>query len=477
MMPAPHDHAAHWQQVLHQQQAAHREQPMPSARERQADLAALARLLQDHREALANAIEQDYGTRAHFETLLLEQLVALGAVQNARRRVARWMRVQNRHVDFLLHPGARARVIPQPLGVVGVIVPWNFPLNLTFCPLASILAAGNRAMVKLSEHSPHFAALLTRIGPAYFPPEKLQFFADPGGLGSTFSALPFNHLLFTGSSATGRAVMAQAATHLTPLTLELGGKSPAIVAPDYSLRTAAERILWAKLLNAGQICTSVDQVFLPTGSEHTFVAHCQQLVAQRYPDLQASDYTALIHAQAYERMNRLLDDARAKGATVINLAPQQSLDAHGRKLAPHLVLQPRGDMLLSQQEIFGPILAVHTYRDSTEVVNTLNAQPLPLALYLFTHDRALQQRYITQLMSGGVCVNDTLLHVGQHDLPFGGIGASGMGHYHGREGFETFSKLRPVFYQGRISTVQALLMPPYRRWQQRLLAWLLQRGT
>lgn len=461
------------QHALERQQAAFRAAPMPSARERQADLLSLVRLLTDHREALVQAIARDYGSRSAFETGLAEVLASVQALQHARRQLGRWMKPQRRGIDFMLHPGASNRVIPQPVGVVGVIVPWNFPLNLAFCPLASILAAGNRALVKMSERSRHLAALLQRISPDYLPLEKLQFFDDSGGLGPAFSALPLNHLLFTGSSATGRAVMAQAARTLTPVTLELGGKSPAIVASDFPLSTAAERILWAKLFNAGQICTAVDHVYLPEGTVDDFVAHARRTVARRYPNLEHEDYTAIIDARACERLEHLLRDAQAKGATLVDLSPGPRPDAARRKFPPHIVLGTTPEMALSQQEIFGPILPVLTYRSHAEVVARLQAQDRPLALYPFTHDKALQNHYITHVMSGGVTVNDTLLHLTQDDLPFGGSGASGMGHYHGREGFETFSKMRPVFRQGPVSSVQAFFMPPYGRAQHRLVEWLL----
>jgi coniferyl-aldehyde dehydrogenase len=303
--------------------------------------------------------------------------------------------------------------------------------------------------------------LLAEISPRYLPLDKLRFFTDGGGRGPAFSSLPFDHMMFTGSGATGRAVMANAARNLTPVTLELGGKAPAVVAPDFSIERAAERILWVKMLNAGQICTNIDYVFVPEGREHEFAAHCKRLFAQRFPDINGNDYTSIIDQRSYDRLQSTLDDARAKGATLINLAEGQTPDAALRKFAPHLVLNPTDEMLLSQREIFGPILPVRTYRTAQEVADYVNARDRPLALYPFTHDKALQQFYISRVMSGGVSVNEALLHVAQHDLPFGGVGPSGMGHYHSREGFNTFSKLRPVFYQGPFSAVQMLFQPPY----------------
>jgi coniferyl-aldehyde dehydrogenase len=450
-----------FQSCFDRQRAAYLAAPEPTCEQRSADLAALARLLKENRDELVAAINADYGSRSEFETLFAEYFVVLETIADASKHLKKWMRPQRRHIDRMTYPLARNRVIPQPLGVVGVIVPWNFPLNLSFAPLAAILAAGNRAMVKMSENSKNLAAVLARITPNYFPPEKLAFFEDGGGRGPAFSSLPFDHLLFTGSGTTGRAVMANAARNLTPVTLELGGKSPAIVGPDYSVKTAAERILWVKLFNAGQICTNVDYMFLPQGKEQEFVDHCKRLLAARLPDINGPDFTAIIDERSYGRLQATLDDARAKGATIVNLAEGQTADTKLRKFAPHIVLNPTEDMVVMQREIFGPILPVKTYANRQEVADYINAHDRPLALYPFTHDADLRDFYISRVMSGGVSVNEALLHVGQHDLPFGGVGASGMGHYHSREGFNTFSKLRPVFYQGPFSAIQMLFQPPY----------------
>ena len=466
-----------FQQCFELQRAAHFAHPQPSHKERVADLEALARMLKENRAQLVEAICSDYGNRSEFETLFAEFFVALETIKDAARNVRKWMRPQRRHIDRLLYLGASNRVIPQPLGVVGVIVPWNFPLNLSFCPLAAIFAAGNRAMVKMSENSNRLAAVLMEISPRYLPQDKLRFFDDGGGRGPAFSSLPFDHLLFTGSGATGRVVMANAARNLTPVTLELGGKSPAVVGPDYSIKTAAERIMWTKMFNAGQICTNIDYVFLPEGKGQEFAENCRRLVAERYPDLNGDDYTSIIDQRSFERLQAALGDARAKGATVVNLAPDQTPDAARRKFAPHLVFDLSADMALSQREIFGPILPVRTYRDKEEVARYVNDHDRPLAMYPFTNDRSLQDYYISNVMSGGVGVNEGLLHVAQHDLPFGGVGPSGMGHYHAREGFLTFSKLRPVFRQGPFSGVQMLFQPPYAGRALKLLNLLMRLKT
>jgi coniferyl-aldehyde dehydrogenase len=468
---------AEFKSCFDKQRAAYFAAPEPSYAQRVADLKSLAALLKDNRQALVAAINADYGNRSEFETLFAEYFDVLDAIRETVKRLKKWMRPQRRKSDFTIFPGARNRVIPQPLGVVGVIVPWNFPLNLSFAPLASILAAGNRAMVKMSENSAHLAKLLMDVSPKYFPEDKLKFFEGGGGRGPAFSSLPFDHLLFTGSGATGRSVMANAARNLTPVTLELGGKAPAIVAPDFPIKTAAERILWVKMFNAGQICLNVDYVFLPKGAETEFADHCKRLFAQRFPDINGPDYTSIIDERAFARLQGALEDARAKGATLIDLAEGRKPDARLRKFPPHLVLNLTEDMELMQREIFGPILPIRVYSDRQEVADYINGHDRPLAIYPFTNDHALRDFYITHVMSGGVSVNEAMLHAGQHDLPFGGVGASGMGHYHGREGLITFSKLRPVFYQGPFSPIQMLFQPPYAGLPMKLLNLMIKLKT
>jgi coniferyl-aldehyde dehydrogenase len=423
-------------------------------------LKTLRRFIVEQRQALCEAISRDYGHRSRHETELTEIMPVLKDIDHALSHLSRWMRVQRRAVDRLAFGLASNRVIPQPLGVVGVIVPWNFPLNLSFLPLVAIFAAGNRAMVKMSENSRHLAALLIEKIPAYFPPDKLQFFDETGGVGIAFSKLPFDHLLFTGSTQTGRSVMQSAAQNLCPVTLELGGRSPALVCDDFDLKTAAERILYVKCLNAGQICTTVDHVYVPRAKVDEFVCLAQAIVPQRYPSLNSPDLTSIIAPTAYARLTAALDEAGARGAAVLPLLPGPTRDDAAHRLAPHLVLNAPADCALMQREIFGPILPVVAYDDVKEVVRQIQAGPRPLAFYPFTHNGAQLQYLLDHVMSGGVSVNDALFHVGQADLPFGGVGASGMGHYHGREGFETFSKLRPVFQQSRFSTL-SLLYPPY----------------
>jgi coniferyl-aldehyde dehydrogenase len=462
--------------VLHDalalQRQAYLAHPVPTLQERQQDLRSLQRFIREHKDALCDAISADYGHRSRHETLLAEVFPAVDGIDHILKHLRGWMRPQRRSVDWRSFLGASNRVIPQPLGVVGVIVPWNFPLNLSLVPLSYIFAAGNRAMVKMSENSRHLAAYLIQHMPAYFPPEKLRFFDETGGVGVAFSKLKFDHLLFTGSGQTGKAVMAAAAQNLCPVTLELGGKAPAIVCDDFPLKLAAERILFVKLLNAGQICTTVDHAWLPEAKVDEFVNLARALVAERYPSLDSPDYTSIIDQRAFERLLVALEDARNRGAQVLSLMDGLAFDRDTRKMAPHIVLNAPPDCLLLQREIFGPILPLRSYTSLDAVVASINAGPRPLAVYPFSYDSTKVQHIIDHVMSGGVSVNDALFHVGQHDLPFGGVGDSGMGHYHGHEGFETFSKMRPVFYQTRFSTLK-FLWPPYGQFADRVLAFLI----
>jgi coniferyl-aldehyde dehydrogenase len=365
-------------QCLERQRAAYRADPYPDLEQRTSHLAALYRFLEENEAAIIEAIEADFGVRPATETRLIELFPVRQGIRDTKRHLAKWMRSRRRSVDQLIFPGASNRVVPQPLGVVGVMVPWNFPVFLSFGPLVDILAAGNHAMVKMSDRSANLARLLIDVFPRYLPPEKVAFFEDLGR-GPEFSQLPFDHMIFTGSGAVGRAVMASAAANLCPVTLELGGKAPAVVAPDFPLETAAERVLWAKCMNAGQVCVNIDYLFVPEGSADAFVAHAQRLVAERFPDLNGRDYTTIIDQPAYDRLVATLEDASSRGATVINLAPDQQLDARRRKFAPHIVLGVTDDMTIMKEEIFGPLLPVKTYRDADEVIAYVNAHDRPLA--------------------------------------------------------------------------------------------------
>jgi acyl-CoA reductase-like NAD-dependent aldehyde dehydrogenase len=455
------------------QRAASAQDCNPGYGTRARRLEALERLVHDNVDDIAAAVSADFGWRSAHETRLLEIFPSLEAIRHARRHVKRWMRPERRAVSLWFQPG-RAEVIPQPLGVVGIIVPWNYPIYLAVGPLVAALAAGNRAMVKMSELTPATAALFARLAARHFAPEEMAVVEGEAPVAQAFARLPFGHLLFTGSTRVGHSVMAAAAENLTPVTLELGGKSPAIIGPGQSIAHAAERIVVGKCMNAGQTCIAPDYVLLPAGKELEFVAAARAVVTRCYPDLEhTADYSSIINARHFARLISYLDDARAKGAEVIGLAPADARsDAQSRRLPPCVVLRVDDTMAVMQEEIFGPLLPLVSYRNLGAAIAYVNARPRPLALYYFDHDSANIRRVLTETVSGGVTVNDTILHIAQDSLPFGGVGASGMGQYHGREGFDTFSKTKAVFRQSRVNGMR-LFMPPYGRLFDRLVRILL----
>ena len=459
------------EQTLQLQRDAYFAHPYPSLDERKADLRKLQALLRDHREAILDAISADYGNRSRHETLFAEVYGVIDGVEHAISHLRKWMKPQRRSIDLKNFFGASNRVIPQPVGIVGHIVPWNFPIFLCFGGLTSAFAAGNRCMVKMSENSRNLARLLIEKAPAYFPKDKLAFFDETGGVGIEFSKLRFDHILFTGSGQTGRAVMAAASTNLCPVTLELGGKAPALICDDFPLVKATERITFFKYFNAGQICTTADHVFVPQHKVDEFVEIARRTVSARYPSLDSPDFTSVIDDRAFNRITRALEEAQERGATLVQLVPGPKWDAATRKISPHIVLNAPADCELRTREIFGPVLPVIPYTAVEDVVRAINAGPRPLAFYPFSNDKRLIHDLIHRVMSGGVTVNDIVLHTGQHDMPFGGIGDSGMGHYHGYEGFVTFSKLRPVFYQAPFSTIK-FLWPPYGKFATKYLDFL-----
>lgn len=427
--------------------------------ERRAHLQKLKAMLVNHREEIFSALSKDYGNRSWHESIIAEYIAVIDDICAARKQLKKWMKPQRRKVDHLMYLGAKNTVIPQPLGVIGVIVPWNFPINQIFTQLVSIFSAGNRAMVKMSENSIALSVLLENLAERYFPAEKLSFHRDMGCVGVAFSQLPFDHLIFTGSTETAKKVMAAAASNLTPLTLELGGKCPAIIDPKYPLQKAIDRIMFVKQFNSGQICTSVDYVFVHGSQLELFVQGVQEWVEDHVPDINSKDYTSIIDDASFNRIQETLDDARRKGGVVINLTGQEA-NPDRRKLPLTLVHSTTEDMIVRNREIFGPVLMVLTYTEPQEVMEYVNSKPCPLALYPFTNNRKLSDLYVSRIMSGGVTINDALFHVGQYDLPFGGVGASGMGHYHGYEGFLNFSKLRPVMYQAPFTSGK-FMAPPY----------------
>ena len=438
-----------------------------SIQDRKKHLLNLKALLVDNQAALLTALSKDYGNRSYHESLLAEVIPVTDDINTSIKHLKKWMKVQKRSVDVTMYFGAKNRVIPQPIGVVGLITPWNFPINLTFSGLSAVFAAGNRAIVKMSENSVHLSRLLIELVPKYFKPEKLQIFEETGMVGPEFSKIPFDHLLFTGSGETGKKVMTSAAKNLTPVTLELGGKSPAIIDPKYPLEKAIERIMFVKQFNAGQICTTVDYVYVHENQVDDFITAAKTWVKTHCPDIASKDYTSIIDERSFERLTHTLQDAQDKGAKIISLSTQNAMPEI-RKFPITLVLDVNDEMIINNRETFGPILMVKTYKEPMDVINQVCQRERPLALYPFTNNKKLAALYIERIISGGVTVNDALFHVGQHDLPFGGVGSSGMGHYHGYEGFVTFSKMRPVMYQAGFTSMK-FLAPPYGKFADRLL--------
>jgi coniferyl-aldehyde dehydrogenase len=451
------------------QRAAFQKNPFPPAKLRRQHLKALRQTLLRHQDDVARAISRDFGGRSRIEVLYSEIFVSVNALRHAERNVGDWMQPRRVELDWPLQP-ASAYVLPQPAGIVGVISPWNYPIFLTFSPLASALAAGNRVLLKPSEFTPETSALLEQMLGEVFPPDHVGVVQGGADVGIAFSGLPFDHLLFTGSTEVGRKVMQAAAANLTPVTLELGGKSPALIASDARLARAADDIVYGKFLNAGQTCIAPDYVLIPRGLRDQFVELLRRAAEKRFPSAASNpDYTSIINDRQYSRLDGYLREAAARGAGIIELCG--SSDAAHKRLAPRLVVDPPDDLRLMQEEIFGPILPVRSYDSMEDAIGYINARPRPLAMYLFSSSDRLIDDVLRRTVAGGVSVNDTLLHIAADELPFGGSGASGIGHYHGRAGFETFSKMKPVFHRHGVG-LGVSLRPPYgklQEWMRRIL--------
>jgi len=459
--------------VVGRQRAAFLRHGPPSLTERRASLKKLRMALLARRVDLEAAINADFGHRSRHETAIMEMLGLIWGIDYLHRNLRRFMRRERRHVALPMRL-ARAHVEYQPLGVVGIVAPWNYPLSLALMPLATALAAGNRAIVKPSEFTPAASEILTLLIAETFTDDEVTVVTGDAATGAVFSALPFDHLFFTGSSGVGKAVMRAASEHLVPLTLELGGKSPVLVDRSQPLERVARAIAYGKLANAGQTCVAPDYLLLPEGDLHSFVEAWRQAVAALYPDGPGSqDYSSILNTRHHERLRGLLDDAQAKGARLMEIGPAAGQPkARAHTLAPTLVFDVRDDMRIMQEEIFGPVLPIVTYRDLSEAIAYVNARPRPLALYYFGSSSASRRRVLTETTSGGVTVNGTLLHYVQDDLPFGGVGASGTGAYHGIEGFRAFSHHKAVFDVGRWNG-GALLRPPFGKLTNFILDWML----
>lgn len=428
----------------------------PDQAQRRDDLKRLRAAFKARLEEMASAVSEDFGGRSRHESLIADGMTVLGEIDHLLKHLRGWMRPKRIGVGIKFWP-ARAELRAEPVGVVGVIAPWNYPINLALVPLATAIAAGNHVFLKPSEHTPRSAEFLHDLLAEVFPPSRVAVALGGADVASAFAALPLDHLVFTGSTAIGRKVMAAAAPNLTPLTLELGGKSPAIVCHDYPVEKAAARLATGKWFNGGQTCIAPDYVLVDAGRRDALVEALKGEVAARYGGGNEADFTRIVNDGQYARLQGYLDDARERGATVIPLGES---NANTRLFAPTLVLDAGDDTKVMQEEIFGPILPIRGYRNLDAAIAHVNANDRPLALYPFSHDRAQIERILGKTLSGGVTVNDTLLHFGISALPFGGIGASGMGAYHGRAGFDAFSKQLPIVWQTRRAGSD-LLKPPY----------------
>ncbi|GBQ26187.1 aldehyde dehydrogenase [Acetobacter estunensis NRIC 0472] len=444
--------------ILDRQRAACLRAGPPDLKQRRTDLRRLKAEILKRRIEIVRALKTDFGQRSERESAIVELIPLVQSINYMIRHVGQWMKPERRHVSTYFQFG-RAWVVRQPVGVVGIIAPWNYPVSLALVPLATAIAAGNRAMLKPSEFTPATSAVIGEIVQAVFPPEQISVVTGNGEMGAAFSALPFDHILFTGSTAVGKKVAEAAASNLTPVTLELGGKSPVVIEPGFSMQWVADRVAFGKLINAGQTCVAPDYVLIHEGDKDVFATAYQDAVKKLHPGGYAGspDYTAILNQHHYERLSGLIDNAETQGARVIRLGNDSTAD---HVLAPVLLLDVTPQMAVMEEEIFGPVLPVLTYRTLDEAIAFINARPRPLALYYFGDNRIERDRLLKRTVSGNVTINGTLMHYVQDDLPFGGVGESGIGAYHGKEGFMALTHPRGIYKQGRFN-VATMLQPPF----------------
>lgn len=455
--------------LLAAQREAFAQEPFPALETRLARLRRLQDLLERHGDRMAQAISADFGNRSLHETAIAETFFVLAGLAHTRKHLKRWMKARRVATSFHSLPGT-SRILAQPVGVVGIVSPWNYPLQLALAPAIAALAAGNRVMIKPSELTPGFSALLADLVAQAFATDECAVVQGGADVGRTFVAQPFDHLFFTGSTAVGRQVALAAAANLTPVTLELGGKSPAILDPSADVGQAAARIAAGKLFNAGQTCIAPDYVLLPRAQRDAFADAYRRAVLRMYPRLDDNpDYTSIVNERHYQRLQHLASEAEAGGARALRISPAgEAEQPQLRKLRPTLLLDVQPGMAVMREEIFGPLLPVIPYDTPDEAIAFVNARPRPLALYWFGRDAARQREVLTRTVAGGMTVNDVLLHIAQENLPFGGVGESGIGAYHGAYGFRLFSKEKPVFEQSRWSG-NDMLRPPYGAQAERIL--------
>ena len=455
------------QSILDRQRAAYLAEGIVTSETRIDRLERAVRVVKKHQKAFVQAMNEDFGHRSEHQSLFTDVASSIGPLRHAQQNLKRWQKKDKRKVTpgILALLGAKAWVEYQPLGVVGVISPWNFPVNLTFTPLAGVLSAGNRCMIKPSEYTPATSAAMAAGFAEEFDEEEIAVITGGPQTGADFSGLAFDHLLFTGATSVAKHVMRAASENLVPVTLELGGKSPVIISPKADMAPTTDALMAGKMMNAGQICLAPDYVFVPRDRVGEFVESSKRSVAKMYPTLLDNpDYTSVINARHFERINGYVDEARERGVEVVEINPadedfrQQS--AH--KIAPTLLIDPPEDSAVMQEEIFGPVMPIKSYESLDETLDYVNSHDRPLGLYYFGTDQEETQQVLNHTTSGGVTLNDVVMHVAQEDLPFGGVGHSGMGAYHGEDGFRTFSHAKAVFKQATFNPAEKLgLRPPY----------------
>ena len=445
--------------ILEIQKKAFLENGQPTYNQRLDSLKRCIALLETHDEQIVETLNEDFKNRSHQEIMTSEVIQSIRNLNFTIKNLKKWMKPMRRTPSFMAGMlGSKAYLEPSPLGSVGIIAPWNFPVGMVFYPAASVLASGNRIMAKPSEFTPQTAQLIKDAVAKYF--DESEFAVVLGGpeVGAEFTKLPFDHLLYTGSGRIAKKVLASAAENLVPTTLELGGKSPTIIGKDADMKLAAKRIMFVKTMNAGQICLSPDYVFLPRGEEEAFLTEVSKAFGEFYPDDNKNAYTSMVNETHYERMQNYISDAIEKGAKVHSLGNFDS--AEKNTITTKILMDVNDGMKVMQDEIFGPLLPVMLYDDISEVINYVNAHDHPLGLYYFGKSQSEQQNVIKNTRSGGVTINDAMFHIMQSELPFGGVGASGYGCYHGREGFMNFSNMRSVYYQTNNDSAFAMLRPP-----------------
>ena len=459
--------------ILKLQKKLHIEEGPASIELRKDRLNRCIAMLKEYNEEILDALQKDFGNRDPKASFFSEIISTIGVLEHALKNIDKWTKDEKRpsnvNQPFFIRLmmgflGSKSYIKYQPLGTVGVISPWNFPVNLVLAPLAGIFAAGNRTMIKPSELTPATSEITKKMFEAYFDKSEAAVFTGDAEVGAAFSALPFDHLLFTGGTQIGKKVMKAASENLVPVTLELGGKSPVIVDEDANLSEVAKKVMRGKTMNAGQICLAPDYLMLPKGKSKEFANASSEVIGEMFEDLKYNeDYTSVINERHYERINELVADAKEKGAEVLEINPadedfeQQEL----HKIPPTLVLNPTDDMKIMQEEIFGPVLPVKEYDDFNETVSYVNSKERPLGLYLFSKDKDKEKKVLENTTSGGVTLNDVIWHIGQEELPFGGVGPSGTGSYHGHDGFKEFSHAKAVYKQFS-ADLMARMMPPYK---------------